>query len=56
MIGSIKPPPTGKDLKSIQIDIHHASKGHSSNFSFFFKSKVNHLIMGDGEKKILYVG
>lgn len=56
MIGSIKPLAAGKDLKSIQIDTHRASKGHSSNFSFSFKSKVNYLITGDGEKKILYIG
>lgn len=37
LIGSIKPLPAGKDLKSIQIDIHHASKGHIPNFVFLLQ-------------------
>lgn len=34
MVGSIKPLPRGKDLKSIQIGIHQALKGHIPNFVF----------------------
>lgn len=44
MIGSRKPLPGGKDLKSTQVDIHQALKGQSQ-FSFSFKSEVHYVFI-----------
>lgn len=54
MIGSRKPLPGGKDLKSTQVDIHQVLKGQSQ-FSLFLSSLkyTMYLFKSDREKKFI---